>query len=249
MEYLTYDERSVLTMLMTESWATPSSIAKKLGVSRQLIWYTLKRLREAGVLGPPMLYIRPDHAGLYYAFFQSATRISQDAVLKFETLEGVHIFALPYKSEEELRSLKERYGRPWFVPGLKPKPLTELQRRTLKLFLKNPLVSSTELARELDIPRTKARRLVSWARRNTNFTYRVNLSRAGITALAVKTSAPLGAYATRKFFRCFAYAAGFYAVAFPDLGTAAEFVEKLKTADHKAKIHVIINYELQPPLL
>jgi DNA-binding Lrp family transcriptional regulator len=68
-EYLTYDERSVLTMLMTESWATPSSIAKKLGVSRQLIWYTLKRLREAGVLGPPMLYIRPDHAGLYYAFF------------------------------------------------------------------------------------------------------------------------------------------------------------------------------------
>ena len=65
----------------------------------------------------------------------------------------------------------------------------------------------------------------------------------------MKTSAPLGAYATRKLFRCFAYAAGFYAVAFPGIGTVAEFVEKLKTADHKAKIHVIINYELQPPRL
>jgi len=38
-------------------------------------------------------------------------------------------------------------------------------------------------------------------------------------------------------------------VVFPDLGTAAEFVKKLKTADHKAKIYVITNYELQPPRL
>lgn len=249
MEFLTYEERNILTMLVTESWASPSSIAKRLGVSRQLAWYTLRRLREAGIVGEPMLYVRPDHAGLHYAFFQSPAEPGDGAVLKFETLEGVYIFAVPFRSEEELRSLRERYGRPWFVPNLKPKPLTELQRRTLTLLLKNPMISSAELARELDLPRTKARKLVSWARRNVNFTYWVDLKRAGITALAVKTSAPLGAYATHKFFKCFAYAIGFYAVAFPDLGKAAEFVKRLMAKDPKAKIQVVVNYELRPPRL
>lgn len=249
MEYLTYDERRIITMLVTESWAGPSAIARKLGISRQLAWHTIKKLREAGVVGPPMLYIRPDHAGLHYAFFQSPAEPGDDAVLNFETLEGARIFAVPFKSEADLRSLRERYGRPWFVPNLKPKPLTELQRRTLKLLQKNPLISSAELAKELDLPRTKARRLVSWARRNVNFTYWVNLRNAGIVVLAVKTDAPPGVYATHKLFKCFAYAIGFYAVAFPDLGTAAEFVKRLKTKDHKAKIHVVVNYELRPPQL
>ncbi|MCU7788247.1 winged helix-turn-helix domain-containing protein [Pyrobaculum sp. 3827-6] len=249
MEYLTYEERSILTMLVTESWASPSSIAKRLGVSRQLAWYTLRRLREAGVVGDPMLYVRPDHAGLHYAFFQSEREPEDYTVLKFETLEGTYIFAVPFRTEEELRSLRERYGRPWFVPSLKPKPLTELQRRTLRLLLKNPLISSAELARELDLPRTKARKLVSWARRNVNFTYWVDLRRAGIAALAVKTEAPLGAYAAHKFFKCFAYATGFYAVAFPDLGRAAEFVRKLKAEDPKARINVVVGYELRPPEL
>ncbi|MGC8583936.1 MAG: winged helix-turn-helix transcriptional regulator [Thermoproteus sp.] len=249
MEYLAYEERSILTMLVTESWASPSSIAKRLGVSRQLAWYTLRRLREAGIVGEPMLYVRPDHAGLHYAFFQSPAEPGDGAVLKFETLEGAYIFAVPYRSEEELRSLRERYGRPWFVPNLKPKPLTELQRRTLKLLLKNPLISSAELAKELDLPRTKARKLVSWARRNVNLTYWVDLRRAGIAALAVKTDAPLGAYAAYKFFKCFAYAIGFYAVAFPDLGTAAEFVRRLKAVDPRARINVVVDYELRPPAL
>lgn len=41
---------------------------------------------------------------------------------------------------------------------------------------------------------------------------------------------------------------GLYAVAFPDLGTAAEFV-RLKAEDPKAKIQVVVNHELRPPQL
>ncbi len=236
-------------MLVTESWAGPSAIARKLGISRQLAWHTLKRLKEAGVVGAPMLYIRPDHAGLHYAFFQSPAEPSDATVLNFETLEGNRIFAVPFRTADELVKLTEKYGRAWFVPRLSPKPLTELQRKTLRLLLRNPGISSAQLAEELAVPRTKAQKLAAWARRNVNYTYWVDLRRAGIVALAVKTRAPPGAYASYKFFKCFAYAAGFYAVAFPDLGRAADFVRRLKTEDPKAKIHVLINYTLRPPEL
>ncbi|ACB39500.1 hypothetical protein [Pyrobaculum neutrophilum] len=96
MEFLTYDERNILTMLVTESWA--SSIAKRLGEPQQPAWYTPSRLKEAGAAGEPMHYVRPDHAGLHYASFQSPTEPGDGA---FETLEGTHIFAMPFRTEEE----------------------------------------------------------------------------------------------------------------------------------------------------
>ncbi|MGC9051702.1 winged helix-turn-helix transcriptional regulator, partial [Pyrobaculum sp.] len=63
-ESLTYEERIILTLLVTSSRANISQIARRLGISRQLVWYTLRRLREAGVVGEPMLYARPDVVGL-----------------------------------------------------------------------------------------------------------------------------------------------------------------------------------------
>jgi hypothetical protein len=58
---------------------------------------------------------------------------------------------------------------------------------------------------------------------------------------------PLGAYAVHKFFKRFVL--GFYAVALPAPGTAAEFVRKLKAEDPKARINVVVDYELRPPTL
>ncbi|AET34104.1 winged helix-turn-helix domain-containing protein [Pyrobaculum ferrireducens] len=246
-ESLTYEERTILTLLVTSSRANISQIARRLGVSRQLVWYTLRRLRERGLVGPPLVYVRPDVVGLYYAFFQSEREPEDYTVLKFETLEGAYIFAVPFHTFDELELLAKRYGKPWFVPRLTPKSLTPLQREALRRYVARPDFTSVDIAEELNLPKTKAKNLARWVRQNVNVTYWVDLKRAGIAALAVKTEAPLGAYASHKFFKCFAYAIGFYAVAFPDLGTAAEFVRKMRSADPDAQIHLLVNYELRPP--
>lgn len=137
-------------------------------------------------------------------------------MLRFVTLDGFNIFAVPFKTFDELEELSAIYGKPWFVPRLTPRTVTKLQKAALMKFIKNPEMSSTDLAEELSLPRTAARKLMAWVKKNVNYTYRVNLGRAGIVALAVRSQAPLGLYAPYKFFKCFAYAIGFYGVAFPE---------------------------------
>ncbi len=244
-ELLSYDERRILVMLLTESWATPSAIARKLGMNRQTVWYAVKRLREEGFVGAPMIYVRPDLPGLYYAFFYSESEPKDYTVLKFETLEGHYIFGVPFQTFDELEALSAKYGKPWLVPGLAPKRLTPLQKEALRRLVSNPTISSTDLVEELGLPKTKARSLLAWARRNVNYTYWVNLEKAGIAALAVVSDLPPAT--TSKFFRCFAAAVGFYAAAFPDLGSASDYAKKVKAADPKARIYVLRHYELRPP--
>ncbi|MEM1837576.1 MAG: winged helix-turn-helix domain-containing protein [Pyrobaculum sp.] len=247
MEVLTYRERLVLTQLVVEGRVSVSSIARRIGVTRQAAWYIIKRLREEGYVGPPMVYVRPDVVGMYYAFFQNDSPPPPDSVLRFVTLDGFNIFAVPFKTFDELEELSAIYGKPWFVPRLTPRTVTKLQKAALMKFIKNPEMSSTDLAEELSLPRTAARKLMAWVKKNVNYTYRVNLGRAGIVALAVRSQAPLGLYAPYKFFKCFAYAIGFYGVAFPDAATAAEFVRRIKAADPATEVRVIVDYELSPP--
>ncbi|MEZ0319870.1 MAG: helix-turn-helix domain-containing protein [Pyrobaculum sp.] len=243
------EQRSLLVLLLTEPDARPSKLARRLGVSRQHVFYWLKRLREEGLLGPPMVYVRPDVLGLYYAFFKAAADPPPDSVLKFYTLDGDAIFAVPFKTPSQLEELHKAYGPPWFVPNLRPKYVSELQRRALDLFARNPEVRTEELAVELGVTRHAARRLSLWIRRNVNFFYKVDISAAGVYALAVRTRAPPASFARHKFFRCFAYAVGFYALAFDDLRKAAAAVSMLRASDPKTAVSVVVDYEVSVPVL
>ncbi|MEZ0319880.1 MAG: helix-turn-helix domain-containing protein [Pyrobaculum sp.] len=244
---LSVEQRSLLVMLLTEPDARPSSLARRLGVSRQAVFYWLRRLREEGLIGPPMVYVRPDVLGLYYAFFKTAADPPPDSVLKFYTLDGDVIFAVPFKTPSQLEDLYRAYGQPWFVPNLRPRYISELQKRALELFVNNPEVRTEELAEELGVTRHAARRLSLWIRRNVNFFYKVDISAAGVYALAVRTRAPPASLAPYKFFRCYAYAVGFYALAFEDLRKAAAAVSMLKASDPKTAVYVVVDYEVSVP--
>ncbi|MEM0467622.1 MAG: Lrp/AsnC family transcriptional regulator [Pyrobaculum sp.] len=240
------DDRVLISMILADADVRITRLAKELGMSKQAVAYRLKRLKELGVLGEKMVYVRPDVVGTNYVFFETDADPGVDAVLKFATLEGTYIFAVEYRDGAELAELKKRYGRPWLVPGLRPREVGRLKLEALKIFIKNPSVSSVELAQRLGVPPAAGRKLRRWVLSNVNVVYRVDVAKSGVVALAVRSKA-VASLRGRKFFRCFARAAGFYALAFPDLASAYEAVSFLKARDSSTTVSVIMDYQFSLP--
>jgi hypothetical protein len=72
---LTYDERVVLTSILTEGRVNLSKLARMLRRTRQVVFYWVRRMLEMKILGPPQVYLRPDVVGLYYALSGGATPV------------------------------------------------------------------------------------------------------------------------------------------------------------------------------
>jgi DNA-binding Lrp family transcriptional regulator len=101
---LTYDERVVLTSILTEGRVNLSKLGRMLGRTRQVVFYWVKRMLEMGILGPSQVYVRPDVVGLYYAFFRGRNP-REDYVPTFCTLKDDYIFAVPLRTPTELQRL------------------------------------------------------------------------------------------------------------------------------------------------
>ena len=69
---LSYDERVVLSYVLTEGRVNFSKLGRTLGRSRQLVYYWVRRMLEMGILGPPQVYVRPDVVGLYYCLLYTS---------------------------------------------------------------------------------------------------------------------------------------------------------------------------------
>lgn len=240
------DDRLLLSLILTDADARITKLARELGVSKQVVAYRLKRLKELGVLGERMVYVRPDVVGTSYVFFETDFDPGADAVLKFATLEGTYIFAVEYRDGAELAELRKRYGRPWLVPWLQPRDVGRLRLEALRIFVNDPSMSSAELAQRLGVPPAAGRKLRRWVLSNINVVYKVDVARSGVVALAVRSKA-VASLRGRKFFKCFARAAGFYALAFPDLAEAYEAVSFLKARDPSTTVSVVMDYQFSLP--
>lgn len=240
------DDRVLLSVMLAEADARLTRLARELGVSKQAVAYRLRRLRELGLLGERLVYVRPDVVGTRYVFFEVDYDPGGDAVLKFATLEGSYIFAVEYSDEGELARLRKEFGRPWLVPNLQPREVGRLKLEALRIFVKNPGVTSVELAERLGVPPAAGRKLRRWILSNVNVVYKVDVAKSGIAALAVRSKAA-AALRGRKFFKCFARAAGFYALAFPDLSAAYEAVSFLKSRDPSTTVSVVMDYHISLP--
>jgi DNA-binding MarR family transcriptional regulator len=243
---LTYDERVVLTSILTEGRVNLSKLARMLGRTRQVVFYWVRRMLEMGILGPPQVYVRPDVVGLYYAYFRGRNP-GDDYVLAFRTLEGDYIFAVPFKTPTELQDLSLRYGTPMFVPNLKPLRLTPLKLRALRMYVSNPQISSSDLVEELGVGQTAARRLLKWAKDVSIVTYSVDLPRSGLFAAALMAKAHIPGVTKHTFFRCYAKAVGFYGVVFPDVEKASQYIEEVKKTDPSVSATPLVSYQLRPP--
>ncbi len=245
---LEYSERLALTLILTEGRINLSKLGRHLGKTRQAIHYWIGKMLEMGILGPPQVYVRPDAAGYYYAYFRGRV-LPEDYVLAFKTLEGEYIFGVPFRTPTELQELASLYGRPMFVPNLRPARLSPTKLRVLKMYVSNPQITSSDLVEELGLGRTAARRLLRWAREVTVITYSVDLPRSGLFAAAIFSKVPIPGAARHSFFRCQAKAVGFYGVVLPDVEKASQFIEEAKKTDPSLTVSPLVSYHLKPPPL
>ncbi|CUH29772.1 Leucine-responsive regulatory protein [Jannaschia seosinensis] len=62
-------DRKILRALQSDAGQSLDEIARKVGSSKTPVWNRVRKMREAGVMGPPQVVVDPDALGLEACFF------------------------------------------------------------------------------------------------------------------------------------------------------------------------------------
>ncbi|UWQ16283.1 Lrp/AsnC family transcriptional regulator [Jannaschia sp. M317] len=62
-------DRKILRALQTDAGQSLDEIARQVGSSKTPVWNRIRKMREAGVMGPPVVVLDPEALGLEACFF------------------------------------------------------------------------------------------------------------------------------------------------------------------------------------
>ena len=82
-------DRRILTELQRDAGQSLDLIAEKVGSSKTPVWNRIRKMREAGVIGPATVHVDPDAVGLEACFFVLVRTSAHDAAWQEKFLSVV----------------------------------------------------------------------------------------------------------------------------------------------------------------